>query len=134
MQAALWTDQRTPALAIVAKGDQIHPLPNGLYAVASQSTPTRRYLIAQEAGIWSCECDHYLNVGRQCVHILATRFYLQTERDTPTGTETQRVPLTYTQAWGAYNAAQTQEVRLFDSLLAELVATLPAEDGPRLRG
>src|ERR1041385_332612 len=129
MQPLLWTDQRTPALSIVAKGD-VHALPNGLFDVQSQSNPTRHYLIAQRDGAWSCECDHFLEVGRQCIHIIATRFYLRSENMAGS----VDVPITKTQAWRAYNAAQANEVRLFDSLLSDLVDSLPAEDGPRKRG
>lgn len=125
MMQTPWTDQRTPALQIVSKGDQIHTLPNGLFQVKSQSNPDRAYLIAHQDEAWSCECDHYLHVGRHCIHVLATRYYLQVEQDTPDGVKTEKVRLTYSQAWSAYNAAQRQEIRLFDALLADLVAGIP---------
>jgi transposase len=58
--------------------------------------------------------------GGKCKHIMATRYYLEVEKDTPTGTITEKVHLTYTQAWNAYNAAQKAEVKLFDELLKDL--------------
>ena len=56
---------------------------------------------------------------------MATRYYLQVEKDTPTGTVTEKVHLTYTQAWGAYNEAQKVEIKLFDELLKDLVKAIP---------
>jgi transposase len=50
---------------------------------------------------------------------------LEVEKDTPTGTVTEKVHLTYTQAWNAYNAAQKAEVNLFDALLKDLVKAIP---------
>lgn len=131
MPETLWADQRTPALSIVKKGE-VSRLPMGLFQVASQSSPGRHYMVSQREGAWACECDHFLAVGRQCIHIIATRLSLQVEPAPSVPAEAERV--TYAQAWSAYNAAQSQEVRLFDALLADLVASLPAEDGPRKKG
>ena len=38
-KAHAWTDQRTPALAVVARGDQIRTTAPGRYTVCSQSAP-----------------------------------------------------------------------------------------------
>jgi transposase len=59
---------------------------------------------------------------------MATRYYLEVEKDTPTGTVTEKVHLTYKQAWDAYNAAQKAEVKLFDELLKDLVRAIPEPD------
>jgi hypothetical protein len=61
----------------------------------------------------------------KCKHIQTTRYYLKIEKDTPRGTITEKVHLTYTQAWNAYNEAQKAEVHLFDDLLKDLVKTIP---------
>ncbi|MCX6673471.1 MAG: hypothetical protein NTY37_06815 [Methanothrix sp.] len=37
---------------------------------------------------------------------------MQVEKDTPTGTVIEKVHLTYTQAWNAYNEAQKAEIKL----------------------
>ena len=50
---------------------------------------------------------------------------MEIEKDTPTGTVTEKVHLTYTQAWNAYNEAQKAEIKLFDELLKDLVKAIP---------
>ncbi len=67
-----------------------------------------------------CTCPDFVYRGGKCKHIAATRFYLEIEKDTPQGTVTEKVHLTYKQAWEAYNAAQKAEVKLFDELLKDL--------------
>ena len=47
------------------------------------------------------------------------------QKDTPQGTVTEKVRLTYSQAWSAYNAAQTEEIKIFDALLKDLVKAIP---------
>ena len=53
------------------------------------------------------------------------RYYLTVEKETAEGIVTERVALTSKQAWSAYNAAQAQEIRLFDELLQDLVSVIP---------
>ncbi len=86
---------------------------NGVYEV--KSTPNGM----------TCTCPDFVYRGGKCKHIQATRYYLEIEKDTPTGTVTEKVHLTYTQAWNAYNAAQKAEVHLFDELLRDLVKAIP---------
>ena len=73
----------------------------------------------------TCTCPDFVYRGGRCKHIAATRYYLEIEKDTPQGTVTEKVHLTYKQAWDAYNAAQTAEVKLFDELLKDLVKAIP---------
>jgi transposase len=73
----------------------------------------------------TCTCPDFVYRGGKCKHIQATRYYLQVEKDTPTGTVTEKVHLTYAQAWNAYNEAQKAEVNLFDDLLKDLVKAIP---------
>jgi transposase len=56
---------------------------------------------------------------------MATRYYLEVQKETPQGIVTEKVHLTYSQAWNAYNAAQKAEVKLFDELLKDLVKAIP---------
>ena len=72
----------------------------------------------------TCTCPDFLYRGGRCKHIAATRFYLEIEKDTPQGTVTEKVHLTYSQAWNAYNEAQKAEVKLFDDLLKDLVQAI----------
>ncbi len=71
-----WKDQRTPSLAIVARGDQIQTIiPNNKYTVQSQSNPENYYTIYHyEDNKWSCTCNHHQQAKRDCIHILAVKF------------------------------------------------------------
>ena len=71
-----WKDQRTPALAIVARGDQIKTIiPNNKYTVKSQHTPENYYTVYHyEENKWVCTCMHYQATKRDCIHILSVKF------------------------------------------------------------
>lgn len=69
-----WTDSRTPALAIVARGDQIVTTGPSEFLVLSQSRPGVNYRVSEERGRWSCECPFFQETKRACVHILSVRF------------------------------------------------------------
>lgn len=73
----------------------------------------------------ACQCAFQVESGRDCIHILAVRYWLEIQTKAATATTTDRVRLTYKQAWSAYNAAQANEVRLFDQLLSDLVQGVP---------
>lgn len=68
-----------------------------------------------------CECPDSELHNSTCKHAYAVRYYLDIERHQPEGIQNDRIRLTYKQAWSAYNAAQTNEGRLFDELLTDLV-------------
>ncbi len=71
----MWQDQRTPALAIVARGDQIQTVsPNDKYIVKSQSNPNNHYTIYQSDNCFTCTCEHFQKANRECMHILAIKF------------------------------------------------------------
>ena len=69
-----WTDARTPALAIVARGDQIETVAPTEYRVRSQSRPEVVYTVAVVRDRWSCSCPFFAEAGRMCIHVLAVRF------------------------------------------------------------
>lgn len=118
---------RTPrekrAVAILAEKDAINKVDDDIFAVKSQ-TGGGRYRIEWTGKGWKCNCPDYIKRGGQCKHILATRYYLEIQQESTDGIQTERIHLTYKQAWSAYNAAQTQEIELFDQLLKELVSTV----------
>jgi len=62
---------------------------------------------------------------RKCKHILATKYYLEVEKEITQSVVTEKIRLTYKQAWNAYNEAQKAEVKLFDELLKDLVQAIP---------
>ena len=71
-----WKDQRTPALAIVARGDQIKTIiPNNKYIVQSQSNPENHYTVHHyEDNKWVCTCIHHQATKSNCIHILSVKF------------------------------------------------------------
>jgi transposase-like protein len=69
-----WTDERTPALAIVARGDQIETLSPSEFRVLSQSRPGVSYRVTVERGRWACECPFAQETKQVCIHQLSVRF------------------------------------------------------------
>jgi len=109
---------------IASQGDQIKKVNDHQFKVKSQSG--NGYYDVQETNSgMTCTCPDFIKRGGKCKHILATKYYLEVERETPQGTVTEKVHLTYTQAWNAYNEAQKAEVKLFDELLKDLVQAIP---------
>lgn len=94
------------------------------FKVKSQSGKGIYEVKATPSGM-TCTCPDFVYRGGKCKHIQATRYYLEIEKDTPQGTVTEKVHLTYSQAWTAYNEAQKAEVHLFDELLKDLVKAIP---------
>ncbi|MBI2078191.1 MAG: transposase [Euryarchaeota archaeon] len=120
-----WKDSKTPALAIVARGDQITCQSAIRFTVRSQSAPDKTYSVVVEAERSECNCAFHGEHKMDCIHILAVRYYLEIVTRTGAVPKVERVRLTYPQAWSAYNAAQAAEVRLFDELLSNLVQGVP---------
>lgn len=110
--------------AIADMGDQISKVNENSFKVKSQSGKGFYEVKHTDLGM-TCTCPDYVNRGNVCKHIMATRFYLEVQKDTPKGTVTEKIHLTYAQAWKAYNEAQTEEIKLFDTLLKDLVQSIP---------
>lgn len=71
---AVWTDARTPALAIVARGDQIQTVSPTEYVVRSQSRLDVSYRVTVTRDHWECECPFYVETKIACIHVFAVRF------------------------------------------------------------
>jgi putative transposase len=71
---AMWQDERTPALAIVARGDQIETVSPTEYVVRSQSRLEVKYRVTVFRDRWECECPFYSETKIACIHIYAVRF------------------------------------------------------------
>ncbi len=69
-----WDDERTPALAIVARGDQIEAASPVDWTVRSQSDPSKAYRVSVRRDRWMCECAYFTDAAAFCIHILAVRF------------------------------------------------------------
>lgn len=67
-------DARRPALAIVARGDQIEDRSPTEFAVHSQSKPEVVYEVRVRGDKWSCGCAFYTETKLPCIHILAVRY------------------------------------------------------------
>ena len=109
---------------IADQGNQVKKVNDHSFKVKSQSGKGVYEVKATPNGM-TCTCPDFVYRGGKCKHIQATRYYLEIEKDTPQGTVTEKVHLTYSQAWNAYNEAQKAEVKLFDELLKDLVKAIP---------
>ena len=69
-----WADMRTPALAIVARGDQIEPVAPSQFRVHSQSHPEKIYTVEVVRDRWTCSCDFFMQTKLACIHILAVKY------------------------------------------------------------
>lgn len=110
--------------AIASQEDQIKKVNDNQFKVKSQSGHGY-YDVKRTTSGMTCNCKDFVTRGGKCKHILATKYYLEVEKETPQGVVTEKIGLTYKQAWNAYNEAQKAEVKLFDELLTDLVKAKP---------
>jgi len=125
------TPRHERALQILEQENAVKQVKDGIYTVKAQGG-YGLYRV-EDTGEWKCNCPDYIKHGGQCKHILATRYYLEVQHETPDGIHSEKVPITYKQAWSAYNSAQTQEIEIFDNMLAELVQTVAEPEQTRGR-
>lgn len=114
------------ALKILEMKEPIKEVDTGIYTVKAQGG-YGLYKV-QDTGEWKCNCPDYIKRNKACKHILATRYYLEVQRDTPEGLKTEKIPITHKQAWSTYNEAQVMEGQLFEKLLRELCDTIGEPD------
>ncbi len=120
----LTTTREERGKIIAEMGNQIQKVKDNQYKVKSQSG-NGSYEIKITGHGAECSCPDFQTRHQPCKHILGLRYYLEIQKDTPKGTVTEKIPLSYTQAWSAYNAAQTEEIKIFDALLKDLVKAIP---------
>ncbi len=83
------------------------------------------YARADRPNGYQCDCPDFELRQQPCKHILAVEFTTRREI-TPEGEViTQTATVTYSQEWGAYNAAQCSEKDRFMPMLADLCSTVP---------
>ena len=111
---------------------------DGTWTVPSQSGHGQ-YTVKPVYNGFRCNCPDFETRGVKCKHIHAVEYTMQRESITQvetnvttgetTVTQTEKVvetvKVTYGQDWKAYNAAQTNEKRLFLSLLFDLCRGIP---------
>jgi transposase len=86
----------------------------------------KKYTVNLDHGSPSCTCPDHEYRQVKCKHMFAVEYSLRQETDTKGNTTvTESVKVTYKQEWPAYNAAQTQEKWLFQSLLHDLCRGVP---------
>jgi hypothetical protein len=120
---------------IAATPGAVEEIKDGVFLVKSQSGPGA-YRVSIGVRSVECNCPDFTKRNLPCKHAASVRFYLEKQTVLPTGEiRSERVPVTYSQAWAAYDRAQMEEVRLFDVLLRDLVAGVPEpERDPRHAG
>jgi len=106
-------------LEIAKQKEQVVELTD-CFLVKSQSG-TGYYKVGED---FTCNCPDFKKRQATCKHAYAVRYYLQIEKQTPFGVESERVAISSKQAWKAYDEAQTHEITLFDELLKDLVENI----------
>jgi transposase len=100
---------------------------NGDWYVPSQSQKKMQYRVLIGEKPW-CSCPDHEERGCKCKHMYAVEYAIQREQHAD-GSETvtesltvsaQTTRRTYSQDWPAYNQSQTNEKRLFQTLLHDL--------------
>jgi transposase len=116
-------DARQQRGAAIAAGGEV--IGQGVsWFVPSQTTQRKRYKVDPFAR--ECSCPDHQETGVTCKHLWAVELVMTTETHADgTTTETRAARVTYSQEWSSYNDAQTHEKDRFQSLLAELCATIP---------
>jgi transposase len=111
---------------------------NGKWLVPSSENAARKYTVCPNESHCSCTCPDFEDRGCECKHIYAVRFVIQRDfLDDGSEVETRQVTVTevrktYSQNWGAYNAAQTTEKAVVQRLLADLCKSIPESTETRL--
>lgn len=106
------------------------------YLVPSVTNPVpTRYKVKMDGLFPKCNCRDHAEHGCKCKHIYAVEYFIQREQTVTvasdgTTTVTDRVTITqtrktYAQDWPAYNKAQQNEKREFQTLLFDLCKDLP---------
>lgn len=91
----------------IAKEHTIKQVEGG-QIVPSQNS-NKRYFVAEHG--FECTCPDCRTRKLTCKHAYAVKYFLGIEKADGT---TEKVRLTYKQAWHAYNQAQTSEIKNFE--------------------
>ncbi len=104
---------------------------SGQWIVPSQNDYGKKYSVTPDGEKPHCTCPDHELTGAVCKHIYAVQIVIQRELfDDGTEVETRQITVTekrktYPQQWAAYNAAQTSEKSVLQSLLHDLCLTIP---------
>lgn len=114
-------DLRKQKAIEIVKMKEITPTRGG-WIVLSQGNKGKSYKVNEK---FNCTCPDCTTRNVMCKHAYAVKYYLGIEKADGT---TEKVRLTYPQAWSAYNQAQQNEVKMFDELLKDLVVDIPEKE------
>lgn len=108
----------------IAKEHKIKQVAGGWIVPSQNSNQT--YFVNEHD--FECDCPDCKNRQLTCKHAYAVKYFLGIEKADGT---TEKVRLTYKQAWHAYNQAQTSEVKQFEVLLSDLIESVdePIREG-----
>ncbi len=81
----------------IADKGNVKKVNDNSFKVKSQSGKGAYEVKATPNGM-TCTCPDFVYRGGKCQHLTATRYYLEIEKDTSTGTVTEKVHLTCKQA------------------------------------
>jgi hypothetical protein len=115
------------------------------YIVPSVTNPRpTKYRVTMDGLFPKCTCPDFEIRGCRCKHIYAVEYFIQRETSVAveadgSTTVTDKVTITrtrktYSQDWPNYNAAQQNEKREFQTLLAELCKGIPELPVPQRKG
>jgi transposase len=121
------SDMRKVKGMSIAKEHTIKQVKGG-WIVPSQNS-AKNYFVSEHD--FECDCPDCKMRNLTCKHGYAVKYFLGIEKITPNGITTEKVRLTYKQAWHTYNQAQTTEVKQFEILLADLLESIdePIREG-----
>jgi len=94
--------------------------------IVPSQTWSHNYIVKMKGDKMSCNCSDCQLKGVKCKHQFAVEEFIQNQADRKTN-KIKIVRQTYPQNWKAYNDAQSEEIRLFDILLSDLVSSIPDE-------
>jgi len=105
----------------------------GVWLVPSVTNPRpTKYRVEYDPENPTCTCEDHATRHCRCKHIYAVEYVLYREQTRDGGKTTvkewmtvKETRQTYPQNWPAYNGSQTNEKRLFQSLLADLCRDIP---------
>jgi len=83
------------------------------------------YIVYKEGEETKCNCPDCQMRKVKCKHQWAVEYFIKESIDEAGNKTIEKVvKMTYTQNWKAYNEAQNNEIRMFDELLKDLVASI----------